>query len=168
VSGQLHTPATLPPGKEPPVPIGYEAGRAPEPVWVTWRIENSWPYCDLDPDPLVIQPLASYYTDCAIPALSVFSTSLKSKTGREHEKVCFSRIKPHMLIITDRTFTSIRMCVHDSNKYKCAVKSWQVFCIRLVLSGVQPFILTGLSSFQTIIISSDPWRNLSMRGGFPG
>jgi hypothetical protein len=26
VSGQLHAPAALPPGKEPPVPIGYEVG----------------------------------------------------------------------------------------------------------------------------------------------
>jgi hypothetical protein len=26
VSGQLHAPAALPPGKEPPVPIGQEVG----------------------------------------------------------------------------------------------------------------------------------------------
>jgi len=31
VSGQLHAPAALPPGKEPLVSIGQEAGRAPEP-----------------------------------------------------------------------------------------------------------------------------------------
>jgi hypothetical protein len=30
VSGQLHNPTALPPGKEPLVPIGYEAGWAPE------------------------------------------------------------------------------------------------------------------------------------------
>jgi hypothetical protein len=29
VSDQLHAPAALPTGKEPPVPIGYEAGWAP-------------------------------------------------------------------------------------------------------------------------------------------
>jgi hypothetical protein len=33
VSGQLHTPADLPPGKEPPVPTGQEVGWAPESVW---------------------------------------------------------------------------------------------------------------------------------------
>jgi hypothetical protein len=32
VSGQFHAPAALPPGKELPVPIGKEAGWAPEPL----------------------------------------------------------------------------------------------------------------------------------------
>jgi hypothetical protein len=40
VSGQHHAPATfLSPVKEPPVPIGQEAGWAPEPVW-TQRLEE--------------------------------------------------------------------------------------------------------------------------------
>jgi hypothetical protein len=40
VSGQRHAPAALlPPGKGPPVPIGQEAGLAPEPVW-TQRLEE--------------------------------------------------------------------------------------------------------------------------------
>jgi hypothetical protein len=38
VSGQLHAPAALPPGKEPQVLIGSEAGSAPEPFWTRrWR-----------------------------------------------------------------------------------------------------------------------------------
>jgi hypothetical protein len=37
VSGQLHALAALPPGKEPPVPIGYEVGWTPEPVWTAWN-----------------------------------------------------------------------------------------------------------------------------------
>jgi hypothetical protein len=68
VSGQLHTPASLPPGKEAPVPIGEEAGWASEPVRTTWRRKNSWPYRDSNSDPSVIQPVASCYTDYAIPA----------------------------------------------------------------------------------------------------
>jgi hypothetical protein len=32
-----HAPAALPPRKEAPVPTGYEAGCAPEPVWMLWR-----------------------------------------------------------------------------------------------------------------------------------
>jgi hypothetical protein len=40
VSGQRHAPAALlPPGKGPPVPIGQEAGWAPEPVW-TQRLQE--------------------------------------------------------------------------------------------------------------------------------
>jgi hypothetical protein len=39
VSGQRHAPAALPPGKGSPVPIGQEAGWAPEPVW-TQRLEE--------------------------------------------------------------------------------------------------------------------------------
>jgi hypothetical protein len=33
MSDELHAPAVLPPGKEPPVPIGWEAGWTSEPVW---------------------------------------------------------------------------------------------------------------------------------------
>jgi hypothetical protein len=36
VSGQLHVPDALPLGKEPLVPIGQEAGWAPEPFWTRW------------------------------------------------------------------------------------------------------------------------------------
>jgi hypothetical protein len=42
VSVQHHAPAALlPPGKGPPVPIGQEAGWAPEPVW-TLRLEEKY------------------------------------------------------------------------------------------------------------------------------
>jgi hypothetical protein len=37
VSGQPHASATLPPGKEPPVSIDYEAEWVPEPVSATRR-----------------------------------------------------------------------------------------------------------------------------------
>jgi hypothetical protein len=39
VSGQLSTPAALPPEKESPVSTGHEAGWAPEPVRTTWKRE---------------------------------------------------------------------------------------------------------------------------------
>jgi hypothetical protein len=43
VSGQCHVPAVLyPPGKGPPVPIGQEAGWAPEPVWTQRLQEKSF------------------------------------------------------------------------------------------------------------------------------
>jgi hypothetical protein len=56
VSGQLHAPDTLPPGKEPLVPIGEEAGRAPEPFWTRWWREKL-------PAPPIVQPVAQRYTN---------------------------------------------------------------------------------------------------------
>jgi hypothetical protein len=59
--GQHHASAAFTPGKDP-VPILQEAERAPEPVWI--GAEN------LDPrgfDPRIFQPVASRYTDWAIP-----------------------------------------------------------------------------------------------------
>jgi hypothetical protein len=41
MSGQLHAPEALLPGKEHPVRIRKEAGWVPEPVWTTWRREYS-------------------------------------------------------------------------------------------------------------------------------
>jgi hypothetical protein len=46
VNGQLHAPAALTPGKELPVPIGEEAGWAPQSVWgyITCRkLKTSFP-----------------------------------------------------------------------------------------------------------------------------
>jgi hypothetical protein len=62
VCGQHHAPAAFTPGKEP-VPIVQEAGWAPELVWIGEE--------KLTPpgfDPRTFQPVASRYTDYAIPA----------------------------------------------------------------------------------------------------
>jgi hypothetical protein len=40
VSGQLHSPAALFPGKQPPVPIRQQAGWVPETLRTLWRSEN--------------------------------------------------------------------------------------------------------------------------------
>jgi hypothetical protein len=69
VSGQLHAPAALPPGKEPHLPVEQEAGWAPEPVWATWRSENDCFHRDSNSDRSVVQPEAISYTDCAIQFL---------------------------------------------------------------------------------------------------
>jgi hypothetical protein len=58
-----------PVGKEPPAPTGKEAGWGLEPVWLRWRREKSGPYWDSISDPSVVQPVASRYTNCNIPAL---------------------------------------------------------------------------------------------------
>ena len=46
------------------VPIVLDAGWAPEPVWIC--AENLTPPPGFDPR--TVQPIASRYTDCAIPA----------------------------------------------------------------------------------------------------
>jgi hypothetical protein len=44
-------------------------GPAPGTHWIGgWRGENSWSYWDSNSDPSVVRPLASRYTDYAIPA----------------------------------------------------------------------------------------------------
>jgi hypothetical protein len=51
VSGQLHTPASLPLRKELLIPIGEEAGWTTEPVWTLWRIEKSLALLGIEPEP---------------------------------------------------------------------------------------------------------------------
>jgi hypothetical protein len=67
VSGQCHAPAAFyPPGKGPPVPIGKDAGWAPEPVWIQRLEEKSFaPAGDRTP---IAQSVVRHYTACANPA----------------------------------------------------------------------------------------------------
>jgi hypothetical protein len=51
----------LPSGKGPPVPIGQEAGWAPEPVW-TQRLEEK-SSASVGDKPPVVQFVVSHYTD---------------------------------------------------------------------------------------------------------
>jgi hypothetical protein len=62
VCSQNQAPAAFTPGKDP-VPIVQEAGWAPEPIWI--GAENLAPPGF---DPRTFQPVASRYTDYAIPA----------------------------------------------------------------------------------------------------
>jgi hypothetical protein len=65
VGGQRRAPADFASGKDP-VPIVQEAGWAPGPVWI--GAENLAPQGF---DPRTFQPVASRYTDWAIPALDI-------------------------------------------------------------------------------------------------
>jgi hypothetical protein len=72
VSGQLHAPGALPRWKQPPAPIGYEAGGAPEPVWMMWSKEKSLvPAVNRTP---AVQPVA-------IPTLRINKYRVVLKTG---------------------------------------------------------------------------------------
>jgi hypothetical protein len=62
VSDQHHAPCrALPPGEEPPVPIGQEAGWAPEPVW-TQRLEEK-SYASVGDRTPVVQSVVRHCTD---------------------------------------------------------------------------------------------------------
>jgi hypothetical protein len=76
VSGQHHAPAALPPGKEPPVSIGYDVG------WTGRGGKNSWPYRDSNSDHSVIQPVASRYTDWATLAHNLHEYHPQKTTDR--------------------------------------------------------------------------------------
>jgi hypothetical protein len=58
VSGQLHVPADLLPGKEPTVTVGWEAGWVLEAFWMTRRGEKYYFYLDSNSDASVVQPVA--------------------------------------------------------------------------------------------------------------
>jgi hypothetical protein len=54
-------PAALAPRREAPVPIGMEAGWAPDPVWTLWSREESLIPAGNQTPP--VQPLARRHTD---------------------------------------------------------------------------------------------------------
>jgi hypothetical protein len=57
-----------PQGKSSWYPFDSMFGR-PQ-VWSGWHGENSWPYQDYNSNPLIVQPVASHYTDYATPILA--------------------------------------------------------------------------------------------------
>jgi hypothetical protein len=61
LGGHLHAQVALPTGKELPVPIGYETGWAPEPIWTLWNKEKS--LASPGNRTPAVQPVVLPYTD---------------------------------------------------------------------------------------------------------
>jgi hypothetical protein len=74
MSGQLHAPAALPPGKSPFVHWigGWVVPRAVLDAVVKRKILS--PHRETNPRTLNVQPVAQRYTDCAITALESVGT----------------------------------------------------------------------------------------------
>ena len=85
VGGQSHASAAITLEKDP-VPIVQEAGWAPGPVWIS--AENLAPPGF---DPRTFQPVASGYTDYAIPA-----PSLPPKTKGKSQQCVSSDLSDHL------------------------------------------------------------------------
>jgi hypothetical protein len=63
VSGQLHAPAALPPGKSPRYPFYRRLGGPQSRSGRYGEVKMTLSGLDLSPPPLVVQPVASRYTD---------------------------------------------------------------------------------------------------------
>jgi hypothetical protein len=69
VSGQVHSPAALTPGKEPPIPIGWLGGPQSR---SGGEEKNSHPRRESNPRTPIFQPVVQCYTDWANTALTLF------------------------------------------------------------------------------------------------
>jgi hypothetical protein len=67
VSGQLHAPAAL-----PPVSFFDRFGWTPDPIWTTWRWENSWPYRYSNSGLSVVEPIATCYAGSQFTRGSIY------------------------------------------------------------------------------------------------
>jgi hypothetical protein len=71
VSGQLHAPAALPPGKSPRYPFYRRLGGPQSRSGRYGEVKNFYPSGTWTPAPLVVQLVASRYTDWANPLFSI-------------------------------------------------------------------------------------------------
>jgi hypothetical protein len=147
VSGQLHSQAALPPGKEPSLLIGYETGWAPESVWMTWRGEKSYPYRDSKSYPSAVQPAASSCnTDCDIQ-------DYKFPSVRCINNVCdFGK---GVLMHSNKSYTHILLHVYGLILWTSAIGAKPVENVMTpYLPGISTsqFIFGCLSSLQLVAL----------------
>jgi hypothetical protein len=77
MSGQLDAPAALPPRKQFPVPIGQEAGWAPEQVWMLRSGEYSLSlHGNRNP---VVQPVAIPTEQSRLQYINIYAYKVKGK-----------------------------------------------------------------------------------------
>jgi hypothetical protein len=135
VSGQLHTPATLPPGKEPPGTHwigGWVGPRAVLDAVVKRKIPS--PRRESNPRTPIVQPVTQSYTDWAI-------TDLKSYS---HSFVIYKPLAENATDLSTRVFlvkmNSVSLVIHrfipgkkrqhtysDFREVTCNVRGFSIF-----------------------------------------
>jgi hypothetical protein len=161
MSGQLNVPAALTQGKEPPVPIGWEVGWAPEPVWTMWRRENSWSHRDSNSDSSVVHPVGSRYTDCAIPAHLVMAAIwMNTEIG----KTCVSNSVELFISVTVPISSMGRKYCHEKESLQTGFGLEIGFTVHLqdaTASNYNTTTTAHLKSFQSAVFSPVvPWYRL--------
>jgi hypothetical protein len=128
VSGQLRVPIALPPAKEPPIPIGFEARWVPQPAWTLWNREKYFlPAGNWTP---AVQPIARRYTDLAISAPITFYTYLNLKCRSSFWQPCIYAIVMQSFYREEciRAFLSVGIVC-----YLCNLRRAPVLRFRLIL-----------------------------------
>jgi hypothetical protein len=90
VSGQLHAPASLPPGKSSRYPLDKRVG-GPQ-SRSGRRGENSWPYRHSNSEPSVVEPVASRHTDWATSSDSTGITSAVEEITTQFHKTLLRQL----------------------------------------------------------------------------
>jgi hypothetical protein len=95
VSGQLHAPAALPSAKEPLIPIGWEAGWAPKPVWMRWWKKFSAPAGTRTLDHAACSPVLYHWATSAPRRQKEYCKPSTPPSGRSFAVIYSFKIGTH-------------------------------------------------------------------------
>jgi hypothetical protein len=111
VGGQRHVPAALPPGKETRYPLYRRLGR---PQGRSGRVRKISPLPGFDTR--TVQPVASRYTDCAIPAdLLTLESGIKKYIV---SKITANHLKTGVEPIPETSFMTIEIYLRQWSMFK--------------------------------------------------
>jgi hypothetical protein len=142
VSGQRHAPAALlPPGKGPPVPIGQEAGWAPEPVWTQDRGKIHCSCRGSNPDRPVVQSTILPELTRLLIYLAYYKLLWDFRFSRRRVTAVWDRT-PCNQVEVDQRFRSA-YCLHHQGDYSPdedggSTHIWKVGTLRGDYTGLCP------------------------------
>jgi hypothetical protein len=148
MSGQLHAPAALPPGKWPLVHIGQEAGWASEPVWMQWWGEKFLAPTRTGMPDYPAQSPAPYHWAIPAPDITLLNRKLKKNYALKSVRSSKTVYAPYINTIAKSLLNwecGSSKCiwylwVHTSKERKLAFK-----CNRSIMSFFFFFFLDGFT-----------------------